>query len=276
MGKKMNNLSTRIFVALIGIPLIIALSLLGKIPFLIFVLAIGLISFFEFSKMVRSRHTYTTRLIGYTSVGLIIVNEYKNFVDYQIFFLIVTALLLLTELFRNKESAIANLGASLLGIMYIGFFAASIVNLREFYNESAFTYSQGGYLILSIMATIWICDSAAYFIGTAYGIHKLMPRVSPNKSWEGAVAGFVFSVLGMIAAHELILEFMEMKDAVVIGVIVGAFGQVGDLIESLIKRDAHVKDSSSIIPGHGGILDRFDSLLFTAPIVYLYLTFFTK
>jgi phosphatidate cytidylyltransferase len=103
-----------------------------------------------------------------------------------------------------------------------------------------------------------------------------MPRVSPNKSWEGAVAGFVFAVSGMIAARELVLDFLTMRDAVAIGFIVGLFGQIGDLIESLLKRDTHVKDSSSIIPGHGGILDRFDSLLFTAPIVYLYLTFFTK
>ena len=76
----------------------------------------------------------------------------------------------------------------------------------------------------------------------------------------------------MVAAHSLILEFMELRDVIIIGIFVGLFGQLGDLIESLIKRDAHVKDSSSIIPGHGGMFDRFDSLLFTAPIVYLYLT----
>ena len=125
-------------------------------------------------------------------------------------------------------------------------------------------------MIISIFVSIWICDSAAYFIGSAYGLHKLMPRVSPKKSWEGAIAGFVFAVIGMIAARELVLEFLELRDAIAIGLIVGAFGQIGDLVESLLKRDNHVKDSSSIIPGHGGILDRFDSLLFTAPIVYLY------
>lgn len=274
--KKMNNLSTRVFVALIGVPLLIVFCILGKIPFLALVIVIGLVSYYEFSRMLRNRHTHAHRLIGYLSVGAIIVNEYKNFIDYHILFLIITLLLLLLELFRRKESAVANLGGSMLGIMYIGFFAGAIIDLREFYCASVFTYSQGGYLIIAIMATIWICDSAAYFIGSAYGLHKLMPRVSPNKSWEGAIAGFVFSVLAMIAAHEFILDFMELKDAIVIGIIVGTFGQIGDLVESLFKRDSHVKDSSSIIPGHGGILDRFDSLLFTAPIVYLYLTFFVK
>lgn len=271
MIKKMNNLSTRVIVALIGVPLIVVVSLLGKIFFLIFILAIGLISYYEYSKMVRNKHSYPNKLIGYLSVGLIIINEYKNFIDYHTFFLILVVLLLLLELFRNRESAIANLGSTLLGIFYIGFFAAAIINLREFYSDSVFTYNQGGYLIISILVSIWICDSAAYFVGSAYGIHKLMPRVSPKKSWEGAIAGFVFSVAGMIAARELLLDFMQLQDAIAIGFIVGIFGQIGDLIESLLKRDAHVKDSSSIIPGHGGIFDRFDSLLFCAPIIYLYL-----
>ena len=276
MAKKLNNLSTRVIMTIIGVPLIVILSLVGKIPFLVFTLAIGLISYYEYSRMLRNRHSFTHRLIGYIAIALIIINEYKNFFDYHIFMLILVSLLLLSELFRKKESATANLGGSLLGILYIGFFTAAIVDLREFYNESVFLYAQGGYLIIAILVSIWVCDSAAYFIGTAYGLHKLMPRVSPKKSWEGAIAGFVFAIITMIAAREFFLEFIQLRDAIVLGFIVGAFGQIGDLAESLLKRDNHVKDSSSLIPGHGGILDRFDSLLFTAAIVYLYLTYFVK
>jgi phosphatidate cytidylyltransferase len=114
-------------------------------------------------------------------------------------------------------------------------------------------------------------DSAAYFIGTAIGKHKLFPRVSPNKSWEGAIAGFVFSIITLVVLKSFLLEFLDWVDIIAFGVIIGIFGQVGDLIESLIKRDAGVKDSSNIIPGHGGIFDRFDSLLFSAPIIFLYL-----
>jgi len=271
MAKKMNNLFSRVLVALVGIPLIIALCLIGKIPFLIFVLFIGLISFFEFSGMLKNKNSYANRIIGSITVLLIIFNEYNKFIDYHVFIILVILALLLTELFRNKSSAINNLGSTMLGIFYIGFFAASILNIREFYSGSAFTYAQGGYLILSILVSIWFCDSAAYFIGSAYGLHKLMPRVSPKKSWEGAVAGFIFAIVGLVVAKLLVLDFLTMFQAIVIGIIVGVFGQIGDLIESLIKRDANVKDSSTIIPGHGGIFDRFDSLLFTAPIVYLYL-----
>ena len=123
------------------------------------------------------------------------------------------------------------------------------------------------------MASIWICDSAACFLGTAFGKHKLFPRVSPNKSWEGAVAGFIFAIVAMIAAKAVVLDELNLTDAVVIGFIIGTIGQIGDLVESLIKRDAGVKDSSQLIPGHGGIFDRFDSLLFTSPAVYIYLYF---
>jgi phosphatidate cytidylyltransferase len=131
-------------------------------------------------------------------------------------------------------------------------------------------------LIIAIFASIWVCDSAAYFIGSAVGKHKLFPRVSPNKSWEGAIAGFIFAVITLIAAHTLLLDEISMVDAVIIGIIVGVFGQFGDLIESLVKRDAGVKDSSSIIPGHGGIFDRFDSILFSAPCIFLYIHLFVQ
>jgi phosphatidate cytidylyltransferase len=182
----------------------------------------------------------------------------------------------LFELSRNKESAVANIGATLTGIFYIGLFSASLVKLREYYADSYFFYDQGGYLIISLFATIWICDSAAYFIGSAFGKHKILTRISPKKSWEGGIAGFIFSVLAMVIAKILILDLLSIQDAVAIGIIIGTFGQAGDFVESMIKRDANVKDSSSLIPGHGGIFDRFDSLLFSAPLIYLYLTFFSR
>jgi len=271
MSKSFSKLSSRVIVAIIGIPLIITVCLLGKIYFLIFPLGIGLISFNELAKMARNKHSYVNLAVGWLIIFIIIINEYNSFIPVKELILLSIVVLLLMELFRNKESALSNLGTTLLGIFYIGFFSAALVDLREFYNDSAFTYYQGGYLVISILVSIWVCDSAAYFLGTALGKHKLMPRISPNKSWEGAIAGFIFSVITLIAAKALLLEFLEWRDIIAIGIIIGILGQCGDLIESMIKRDSRVKDSSSIIPGHGGILDRFDSLLFTAPAVYLYL-----
>jgi phosphatidate cytidylyltransferase len=131
----------------------------------------------------------------------------------------------------------------------------------------------GGYTIISVLATIWICDTAAYHIGSIAGKHKLFPRVSPNKSWEGAIAGFIAAIASAVAAKYLVLGYLPISGAVIIGVIVGVIGQLGDLAESLLKRDAGVKDSSTLLPGHGGIFDRFDSLLLVAPCVYLYIDY---
>ena len=183
-------------------------------------------------------------------------------------------MLLIFELFRNNGSSIQNLGATLLGVFYLGIFGSTLVGIREFYPNIDGLYNHGGYLIISIFASIWICDSAAFFGGTAFGKHKLFPRVSPKKSWEGAIFGFVFVILAMILAKNIVLDFLSLKDAIVIGFIIGTLGQIGDLIESLLKRDAGIKDSSNLIPGHGGIFDRFDSLFYSSPIIYLYLTYF--
>jgi len=143
--------------------------------------------------------------------------------------------------------------------------------ISEFFTED---YFSGGYLIISIFITIWICDSAAFFLGTAFGKHKLFPRVSPKKSWEGSIAGFIFALLTMIALKYIILYSFSFVDALITGIIIGSVGQIGDLVESLIKRDAGVKDSSNLIPGHGGIFDRFDSLMLSSPVIYLYLSYF--
>jgi phosphatidate cytidylyltransferase len=126
-------------------------------------------------------------------------------------------------------------------------------------------------LFLFILFSVWISDSAAYFIGKSFGKHKLAPRVSPKKTWEGAVAGFVGGAGGFLLLSLFFLSSLPIMDSIVIGVIIGTVGQIGDLAESQLKRDAGVKDSSALIPGHGGILDRFDSLLFIMPVVALYL-----
>lgn len=267
-----NKTGTRIIVSVIAIPFITAASFFGGVLFLMFVLGIALISFYEFTQLVRNKSTSPNIIIGLLSVAVIVLNFYFNWINFLSLVIIISSLLLLFELFHNKSSAILNLGVTYLGIFYIGLFAATLVGIRELYNFSFLLYDQGGYLIIAILVTIWICDSAAFFLGTAFGKHKLFPRVSPKKSWEGAAAGFIFSLITMIAAKFLILEFLTFTDAIVIGGLVGTIGQAGDLIESLIKRDADVKDSSALIPGHGGVFDRFDSLIYTSPFIYIYLT----
>ncbi len=270
----MSNRITRIIVALLAIPFLLGLSYFGGIPFLVFVLTIGMVSFYEFSSMVKNKNIYPCYLLGFLSVALIILNTYFNIFPIEMFLLALLTLLLIIELFRNKESAINNISSTLLGIFYTGFFTSTIIGIREFYVDTPLSYANGGFIIITLFITLWMTDSAAYFVGSAIGKHKLFPRVSPNKSWEGAIAGFIFSIITLIVLKTFLLDFLNWIDIIAFGIIIGIFGQVGDLIESLIKRDAGVKDSSNIIPGHGGIFDRFDSLLFAAPILYLYMIYF--
>jgi phosphatidate cytidylyltransferase len=138
---------------------------------------------------------------------------------------------------------------------------------------AATIYGWGGWTVLAIFISIWVCDSAAYFAGRAFGRHTLFERVSPKKTWEGAIAGFVGAIAAFVLMKELALPYLTFGQSLVCGVIVGVFGQLGDLVESLLKRDAGVKDSSSLIPGHGGVLDRFDSIMFVSPLLFLYLDF---
>ncbi len=268
------NTTTRIFVSIIAIPAILAVTYLGKIPFLVLVLAISLIAFYEFHIMLKSKNAIVNLSIGVIAVAYFVINQYYFLLSVYDFVILWFVVLLLFELFRNKESALNNLGATLLSVLFLGLFGSSLIGIREFYSINDELYLNGGYLIISILTSIWVCDSAAFFGGTALGKHKLFPRVSPNKSWEGAVLGFIFALITMIIAKFVVLDFLDWIDIVVIGLIIGIIGQLGDLVESLIKRDAGVKDSSALIPGHGGIFDRFDSLLFSSPVIYFYLTYF--
>lgn len=271
---KFNNAAVRILVSIIAIPFIIGICYLGGYYFLAFTLGIGLISFYEFSILAKNKDAYVNKVLGFLMTAFLIINSYFDFFPFHYSVLIGILFLLLYELFRDKSSAIINLGTTLLGIFYIGLFSSTLIGIREMYSGFSYEYENGGLLIISMMITIWMCDSAAYFLGTAFGKHRLFPRVSPKKSWEGAVAGFIFSIATMIFMKTVLVDFITMNQAITIGIIVGSFGQLGDLIESLIKRDANVKDSSDIIPGHGGILDRFDSLLYSSPIVFLYFSLF--
>ena len=263
----------RVIVSIVAIPVILVATYFGGYYFLALVIIICLMSFYEFSLIVRNKNAYANLLLGELIILLFLLNQFKTFIDTNTLILLSSLLLLMMELFRNKGSAILNLGVTFLGIFYIGIFSTTLIALREFFSNTGNDYIYGAYLVISIFASIWIGDSAAYYGGTALGKHKLFPRVSPKKSWEGAILGFIFSVATMILAQVIMLHFLSMLNALVVGIIIGAVGQIGDLVESLLKRDSTVKDSSAFIPGHGGFFDRFDSLLFSAPVIWMYLTY---
>jgi len=156
------------------------------------------------------------------------------------------------------------------------------VLLRDFAGKTTPARNNGWYLVLYVIVLIWIYDVFAWFVGRKIGRHKMAPTISPNKSWEGTIAGTV----GVLACSVLFRQFIQwvtghsrfswfsIPVALVIGVLVVILSPLGDLAESLIKRDYGVKDMGKLIPGHGGIMDRFDSTFFTAPAVFYYLFYF--
>jgi phosphatidate cytidylyltransferase len=226
-------------------------------------------------------------ILSHFNIHLAMFSQHQLLTVVLLKFLLLT---LLIELFRKKGSPITNIAATVLGVLMISLCFGTLIFLRELfpygfpvYKFFATGYADnlqlaqinrwGGYTVIAVFLSIWMCDTAAYFGGSAFGKHPLFERVSPKKTWEGAVFGFIFSVLTMIAAKLLLLGYLAVHHAIILGVLIGIFGQVGDLIESRLKRDVGVKDSSTLIPGHGGLYDRFDSLVYLSPIVYLYIDF---
>ena len=129
---------------------------------------------------------------------------------------------------------------------------------------------EGHKLVFLVFLMTMLCDSCAYFVGTRWGKHRLYPAVSPKKSVEGAVGGVGGAVLAVVGSMWLFMPELSLVVGVGLGVLVGIFAQIGDLFESLLKRSAQIKDSGHLFPGHGGMLDRLDSLLFSFPVAYLY------
>ena len=274
----MSNLALRITVAVVAIPLIVAACYFGGPFFFLFTTALIVMSANEFYALAHTKNIEPAAVLGITSAGVLNAIVYARGIGLAFdFLLVIVAVVLLYELARKRTEGVvgvfSNVGATITGIVYIGLFGSLLTAIRQRAEiTNVFPADrEAGLFIISILATIWICDSSAYFVGKAIGKHKMSKFVSPNKSWEGAFAGFVFAVATAVAARFIALPHLDIRIAIGLGVIVGTFGHAGDFVESLFKRDAGAKDSSSIIPGHGGVLDRFDSLIFSAPLIYLLL-----
>ena len=156
------------------------------------------------------------------------------------------------------------------GVLYVGWLSAHLILLRELPWQIGADYALGASFALLAFFLTWSCDTGAYAVGRMFGRNRPW-RISPRKSVEGAAGGFVCAIAAAFIARAWFAPYLRAWDAPVLGAIVGVFAQVGDLVESMLKRDARSGDSSDLIPGHGGILDRFDSLYFAAPLVFYYL-----
>jgi len=272
------NLAQRVAVAVVFIPLILYVIYAGNVLFLLLIEIIIVAGALELYNLASRKNAKPNRWLGVAGSAAIAPMIY--FDGTEGLWILVTALvvaLVVVELFRAPESGsgpLINVAVTLFGVLYVAGLLSFLLAIRELPKSTGHEYAHAGTWVLMIFLTIWICDTAAYFVGMALGKRPLFERVSPRKTIAGAVGGIIFAILAAAGCHLLFVQGLRLIDSLVIGLLAGTVGQVSDLAESLFKRDAGVKDSSLLIPGHGGVLDRFDSEMLVAPLVYLYLIVF--
>ncbi|MCI0529866.1 MAG: phosphatidate cytidylyltransferase [Nitrospira sp.] len=241
-------------------------------PFVFFVLVAGgiLISQYEFYRFYYPQDHLTKVFLGMV-LGFFLslsfyLEEFRLALNLPLLLLtLITVCATLFSLFTVREikTALTESAVLLFGVVYVSLLLSQLLLLRGL--------SDGELLVLFVMGMTWLADAGAYYVGWLVGRHPLVPRISPKKTIEGAVGGLAFSVLGSLGAKFWFLPNLSVGDSVFLGVLLGMVGQLGDLVESLWKRSAGVKDSSTLLIAHGGILDKVDSLMFTAPVFYYYL-----
>ena len=269
----MKDLSLRLLVAVVGIPLLLFILIKGGIYFYLLSVIITLVGQWEMYRLLEHKDSkpnfWPGILLGQILLAIIFIGAQS----YLIILGILTLMYVIgAEMFRNDGSVLLNVSGTLLGIIYPTFFWGMLLYLRIYFPQMyPAEGNSGGMFIIIIFVTIWICDTFAYFFGMKWGKHRLFERVSPKKSWEGAIAGLVGAILVYLGVYFWQIIPITLTVALISGLIVGIFGQFGDLVESWFKRDAGVKDSSNLLPGHGGVLDRFDSVMFSAPLFLILL-----
>jgi len=261
----------RILTILVSVPIIFACTYVGGWLFFVLVTALALLSLNEFYQLMNKKGYSPSYLVG--GVATIFFTWFTTYTlkhphwEPYATGILTTAIILTFSagiFLKKAQDSTVNASITLLGILYIGWMFSFLILVREL-------TAHGAYLFF-LMIAVWACDATAYVVGTNLGRIKLSPYISPMKTVEGAISGLVVSVIAATVFSRLI--DMGLVHGIILGVIIGIVGQISDLVESLIKRDAGVKDSSNLVPGHGGFLDRMDSFILTAPIMYYYLTWF--
>lgn len=297
---KMADLGSRMGVAVVGIPVVLALLWLGGIFLGVLMAAAGFIGVQEFYRMSEARGARPFKTAGAVTTGLLVVLAVRTPDPLSLAPIALGILIALTAgLFLAaiptrwpNGTPSRDIGATIMGVMYVGIPLAFVPCLRDLPAQLHFVDSVRGFmqvpgqdvgpltawgtmsLVLLPLLVTWTGDGSAYFVGNAIGKNKLAPTVSPGKTVEGAVGGIAGSVLAAsLVAYFWIAPYPEMgisiMTAALMGAVIGAASQMGDLVESMLKREAGVKDSGTFFPGHGGMLDRLDSLLWAFPTTWL-------
>lgn len=264
VGEKL-VLYLRVLSAAVGIPVIIYAAWRGGLLLLSVIGVIMLLGIFEMFKILKSLNVRPNKTLTWGGALLLLAVAYFQEWSYVGIVLTVLLILHLLSLIRHyPEYTPGDSAAGLFTTLYLSL-------LIYIYIIS--TLPNGKHWIFIMLLGTWASDTFAYFVGRSFGRHKLTPNLSPKKTWEGAVGGVLGTILTVYIYSKFFIS-LPPGIAVLLGVLISTASQVGDLIESTLKRQAKIKDSGTIIPGHGGVLDRFDSMLLSAPLVYYFVSVF--
>ena len=271
----MNNFWARTITGLSMVFLIIASLYFSRWAFALIFLAVTIAGLWEFYSVTTTDDCKPQRLAGtimgtmwYIFIALISLQMVAGAgLFFGFVFLPLLFIPFIFELYRKKEKPLLNVAVTILGLTYVAL-PLSLLNAMNFPEHGSILEHFPAFLLGYFMIT-WVYDTGAYLVGKNFGKHKFFERISPNKTWEGTIGGVVISTFSSFGLYA-ISTGIPLIDWIALLVLVIIFGTFGDLAESLFKRSLNLKDSGTILPGHGGILDRFDSILLSATFVFLY------
>lgn len=258
----------RVLSGLVLIPAVLGIVQYGSpLLFLALVIVAVVVGWTEYCKLIRHIGIHINIVVGGLLCLLLVFCFYRN--DFYLVWLAACLMSLFVAWYASGsplEDALNQVSYSFLGVVYVSGLMSYFILLRGMEN--------GNHILFYLFMVIWSGDIAAYYVGKNIGKKPLAPKISPGKTIEGSGAGLVGSMAGGVAAKYLFFQVLPLSHCLIMALLCGTMGQIGDLAESLFKRRAGVKDSGSLIPGHGGVLDRLDSLMFAGPVYYIYHTLF--
>ncbi len=258
----MTNFLSRLAIAVIGLPLVLGLLWLGGWWLFALVVVAGLVGVHEFVTTARPLRPLAPAV--YAGVVLAVVGARTGGVVWMLGGFLATFVLafVLDVVSRTRAPTTAAVGSTVMGAAWIGIGLGCVVLLRQMHTEPRL-------IGFTVVLTVFAADTLAYLTGRVAGRHKLAPRLSPKKTWEGLAGGAVVGVfVAFVALYDTRSHYLAVWQAVLLGLVVVTAAAIGDLFESGLKRDLHVKDTGRLLGGHGGVLDRVDALLFAAPAAY--------
>lgn len=263
----------RTLTAVVFVAIMLAAVLVSPHVFTLFYLLLSVWCVGEFYKMVTAHISPAGRVIGLVlsvlTFGIVAAHQYGLIFSlaYLTWLIPLVPMVFIAELLGKSPKPFNSIAFSFLGIVYV---------LLPFLFFFALAFIEGRYnyrIPLGFLLILWANDTGAYLVGRAFGRHKLFERISPKKTWEGLAGGVVLALILAGIVHHYFGVF-TLSQWMIIAVIIAVFGTLGDLVESMLKRSLQIKDSGNILPGHGGLLDRFDGLLLAAPMVYFFVILF--